>query len=50
MANDNDNLIVVHTGETKSLLYNPDTHEEVRSEMADGNIALTVQPKRIEAP
>lgn len=38
-------IIVVHTGESKTLHYNPATHEEVRNEMADGNVMLTVKPK-----
>lgn len=38
-------IIVVHTGESKTLLWNPATHEEVRNETADGNMMLTVQPK-----
>lgn len=38
-------IIVVHTGESKTLHYNPETHEEVRNEMADGNVMLTVKPK-----
>lgn len=40
------NFIVVHTGESKTFLYNPLTHEEVRNETADGNVILTVQPKK----
>lgn len=38
-------IIVVRTGETRILHYNPDTSEEVRHEMADGNIMLMVKPK-----
>lgn len=38
-------IIVVHSGESKTLHYNPETHEEVRNEMADGNVMLTVKPK-----
>lgn len=39
-------IIVVHTGESKTLLYNPATHEVVSNETADGNVILTVQPKK----
>lgn len=42
---DRQTIIVVHTGESKSLLYNPATSKEVRGEMPDGNVMLTVQPK-----
>lgn len=38
-------IIVVHTGESKTLLYNPATSVEIRNETADGNVMLTVQPK-----
>lgn len=38
-------IIVVHSGESKTLHYNPVTHEEVRQEMADGCFMLTVKPK-----
>lgn len=38
-------IIVVHSGESKTLHYNPLTHEEVRHEMADGCFMLTVKPK-----
>lgn len=40
-----DEIIVVHTGESKSLLWNPLTHDEFRQEMADGNQMFTVTPK-----
>lgn len=40
-----DEIIVVHTGESKSLLWNPSTHDEFRQEMADGNQMFTVTPK-----
>lgn len=40
-----DDLIVVHTGETRSQLWNPLTHEEVHEETADGNIITTQRPK-----
>lgn len=39
-------VIVVHTGESRTLQWNPETHEEVRTETPDGNVMLTVQPKR----
>lgn len=39
------NIIVVHSNQSKTLLYNPLTHHEVRNETADGNVILTVQPK-----
>lgn len=38
-------VIVVHTGESKTLQFNPDTHKEVRNEMVDGNVMLTIQPR-----
>lgn len=38
-------IIVVHTGESKTLHWNPATHELIQSEMADGNAMTTVQPK-----
>lgn len=41
-----DEVIVVHTGESKSLLWNPLTHDEFRQETADGNLMFTVTPKR----
>lgn len=39
-------VIVVHTGESQTLMWNPETHEEVRTETPDGNVMLTVQPKK----
>lgn len=47
-AQDNVNIIVVHSNESKTLLYNPATHHEVRNETADGNIILTVERKKGE--
>jgi hypothetical protein len=44
MTNEPD-FIVVHTSESRTLLYNPTTHKEVRQEMPDGNVALTVRLK-----
>lgn len=42
---DEKELVVVHTNEAHSLLYNPATHEEFREETADGNVILSVRPK-----
>lgn len=44
-SNERVEIIVVHSGQSKTLLYNPATHEEVRGETADGNVILTAQPK-----
>lgn len=38
-------IIVVHSNQSKTLLWNPVTHEEVRNQTADGNMIVTVQPK-----
>ena len=38
-------IIVVRSDESKTLLWNPTTHEEVRNETADGNVIMTVRPK-----
>jgi hypothetical protein len=38
-------IINVRTHESRTLKWNPVTHEEVRNETADGNVILTVQPK-----
>lgn len=38
-------LVVVHSDEAHSLLYNPLTHEVSESEVADGNIILSIRPK-----
>lgn len=38
-------IIVVHSNQSKTLLWNPVTHEEVRNQTADGNVILTVQPR-----
>lgn len=43
-------FIVVHTGESRALLWNPLTHDEFRQETADGNLMLTVTPKRETGP
>lgn len=45
MQVDEKELVVVHTGEAHSLLYNPATHEVSQSEVADGNITLSIRPK-----
>lgn len=47
MTIDNDTIIIVHTGETKTFHYNPATHGELREEMADGNLMLSVVPKEV---
>lgn len=39
-------LVVVHSDEAHSLLYNPATHEVSQSETADGNVILSVRPKQ----
>lgn len=39
-------IIIVHTGESKSLQFNPATHDEVRNEMADGNVMVSAVPKK----
>lgn len=46
---DEQKIIVVHTDESLTLLYNPVTHHEVRNETADGNVILTVEPKERDA-
>lgn len=38
-------IIVVHSNQSKTLLWNPATHEEVRNVTADGNVILTVRPQ-----
>lgn len=38
-------IIQVHTGESRTLKWNPLSSEEVRNETADGGVILTVQPK-----
>lgn len=38
-------IIVVHTGEAKALHWNPATHIEVRHEMADGSFMTLVTPR-----
>lgn len=38
-------IIVVYSNQSKTLLWNPATHEEVRNETADGNVILTVRPR-----
>lgn len=42
---DDRTIIVVRSNESRTLLWNPETHHEVRNETADGNVILTVQPK-----
>lgn len=47
MPIDEKELVVVHTDEAHSLLYNPMTHEVSESETADGNVILIIRPKAV---
>ena len=47
MTIEDDNITVVHTGETRHWLWNPETSEEIHAEMPDGNIMTTVRPKEL---
>ena len=47
---DENGMIVVHTGESRSLHFNPATHQELREETADGGIIYTVYPREEKAP
>lgn len=38
-------IIIVHTGETRVLQWNPDTSEEVHEQLPDGNVRTIVRPK-----
>lgn len=38
-------IIQVHTGQSRTLKWNPLSSEEVRNETADGGVILTVQPR-----
>lgn len=40
-------IIVVHSGESKTFHYNPATHGELREEMADGGMMLSVVPLEV---
>jgi hypothetical protein len=40
-------IIIVHSGESKTFHYNPATHGELREEMADGGMMLSVVPLEV---
>lgn len=43
-------LVTIHTDESRSWEWAPETHEEIRSVTPDGKILTTVQPKGERKP
>lgn len=39
---DEQEIIIVHTGESRTLRYNPLVHGELHQEMPDGDILLSI--------